>query len=183
MKRQTSNFYEKHATYFITTTITKFTPIFYEEELANILLKNLKFYLNDFKANLHAFVIMPNHIHLLLTIGTKGNISQLMGRFKEFSAKQIIEWCRKNNKIKLLKTFSQSAKKYKPLHKHQVWQERFDDLLIYSEKIFNIKFDYIHNNPIQEQWQLVESPEDYKFSSARFYFDNTDVGVPIKILE
>ena len=32
------------------------------------------------------------------------------------------------------------------------------------------KLNYIHNNPIQEKWKLVSLPEDYQFSSAKFYF-------------
>jgi hypothetical protein len=36
------------------------------------------------------------------------------------------------------------------------------------------KLEYIHNNPVQGKWKLVEYPEDYKYSSARFYFDGSD---------
>ena len=40
--------------------------------------------------------------------------------------------------------------------------------LIY-EWFFNQKLEYLHNNPCQPHWQLAELPEDYKYSSARFY--------------
>jgi putative transposase len=179
MKRGTSKTYEPNATYFLTTTVTKFTLIFYKIELAEIFLANLNFYLKDFKARLHAFVIMPNHIHLLASMGEKGNVSQLMGRIKEFSAKQIIAWCKQNNEKILLKIFSDSAKKYQPDQKYQIWQARFDDVQIWSDKVFGDKFDYIHDNPLQEQWRLVDSPEKYRFSSAAFYVDGSNIGVPI----
>lgn len=177
MKRQTPII--KNATYFITTTVTKFTPIFHEKELAKIIIDNLIFYTSQFNAKIHGFVIMPNHVHLLLSIGEKGNISQLIGRIKEFSAKQIIKHCEDNHKNKLLEIFSESARTYCPDHKYQVWQSRFDDLVITNQETFIAKLQYIHYNPCREQWKLADNPADYEFSSARFYELNEDCGIPI----
>ena len=42
------------------------------------------------------------------------------------------------------------------------------------EWFFKQKFDYLHENPCQPHWQLAELPEDYKYSSARFYEDGVD---------
>jgi len=36
------------------------------------------------------------------------------------------------------------------------------------------KLDYVHNNPIQDKWQLTSLPEHYTYSSARFYLENKD---------
>jgi len=36
------------------------------------------------------------------------------------------------------------------------------------------KLDYIHNNPLQEKWQMSDFPENYKYSSARFYLTAED---------
>ena len=44
---------------------------------------------------------------------------------------------------------------------------RFDDVVIYSSEMFNIKLNYIHYNPLKRG--LVENPEDWKYSSARNY--------------
>lgn len=48
-------------------------------------------------------------------------------------------------------------------------EDRFDDVIVSNSKILNVKLDYIHMNPLQEHWNLVLSPEDYVYSSARFY--------------
>jgi hypothetical protein len=45
------------------------------------------------------------------------------------------------------------------------WKQRFDDLVIWLEKQFRIKVDYIHNNPVKAG--LVERAVDYPYSSAR----------------
>ena len=179
MKRKHSLTYSPHTTYFLTATVTDFTYLFHEEAPAQIVLQNMCFYVQEFAIKLHGFVIMPNHLHLLLTTGTKGDVSQFMGRLKEYSAKQIIRWCEEHNRKRLLETFYSSAKKYKQYYKYQVWQERFDGLVINTAETHNVKLQYIHTNPLQERWQLCEKPEDYRFSSARYYISGEDVEVPI----
>jgi putative transposase len=181
MKRQTSITYGENVTYFVTTTITEFTHIFQIKELAQIVLDNIKFYQDKFDVLIHGFVIMPNHIHLLLTMTDKGNISQFMGQMKEYSAKQIIEWCEKNNKDDFLRIFLNSAKRYRPDHSYQVWQARFDDVVISSKNVFDVKLEYIHNNPLQDRWRLVEKPDDYDFSNAEFYFSGGDCSLDIMV--
>ena len=179
MKRQRASISAPCQSYFLTTTVTDFTNIFQHQETAGIMLTNIGFYLRQFKASLHAFVIMPNHIHLLVTMGENGTVSQFMGRIKEYSAKQIIKWCETNACNDMLTKFSASAEKNMPEHHYQVWQARFDDLLIRTDKMYLIKTEYIHNNPLQERWQLAKTPEEYSLSSARFYLRGEDCGIPI----
>jgi REP element-mobilizing transposase RayT len=144
-------------------------------------MSNLRFYINTFAVSLHGFVIMPHHVHLLLTMGKTGNLSQFMGRLKERTAKQIIRWCEEYGEDQLLEIFFNSAQKYKKRSQYQVWQERFDALVIYEPATFSTKLEYIHNNPLQEKWHLCDRVEDYKFSSARYYLKNENVGVPIEV--
>jgi len=57
---------------------------------------------------------------------------------------------------------------------YQFWKRDPLAIPISSEKILIQKLEYIHNNPIKEIWSLSTLAEDYKWSSARFYFDGTD---------
>jgi len=84
-----------------------------------------------------------------------------------------------NGVKEMLTKFAGSAAQYWPEHHYQVWQTRFDDLLIRTEKQYLIKSEYIHNNPLQERRCLASAPEEYPFSSARFYLRGEDAGVPI----
>ena len=68
MKRRKKTNSKIHKTYFLTTTVTKFTKIFYIKDLAELFLENLGFYQKLYKSEMHGFVIMPNHLHLLMTI-------------------------------------------------------------------------------------------------------------------
>jgi len=45
---------------------------------------------------------------------------------------------------------------------------------LYTRKVFEQKLDYIHNNPLQERWNLVENATDYNYSSAKYYDSEID---------
>ena len=47
------------------------------------------------------------------------------------------------------------------------WQSGNHPELVYSDKFFEQKLNYIHNNPVRAGW--VEQPEDYLYSSAKDY--------------
>ena len=179
MKRRHSRLQVPGAANFVTTTIVNFLPIFRNEALAEVVSDNIGIYAQKCRIQVHGFVIMPNHLHLLLTAGYETSVSQFMGRMKEYSAKKIISWCSDNKEVGLLTAFSSAAKESKRGHKYQVWQERFDNVVITREDDLSIKLNYIHNNPLQERWGLCEKIEDYRFSSARYYLTGEDVGIPI----
>jgi putative transposase len=167
------------STNFITTTIVNFLPVFKTEALAKIALDIMRIYIQKYPIQMHGFVIMPNHLHLLLTGENQNSISQFTGKLKEYSAKEIIKWCLQNNKSSWLTVFSTAASESKQGHKYQVWQKRFDNIAITLQKDMLIKLNYIHNNPLQERWGLCDKAEDYCFSSARHYSNGDDVGIPI----
>ena len=53
--------------------------------------------------------------------------------------------------------------------RYKVWSDGYDAREIFSLEFLEQKFDYIHHNPCQPHWKLVENPEDYRWSSAGFY--------------
>lgn len=53
--------------------------------------------------------------------------------------------------------------------KHEVFETSFDWKECYESRFIEQKLNYIHNNPCQSHWKLVEQAEDYIHSSARFY--------------
>jgi putative transposase len=136
---------------------------------------------------------MPNHLHMLVTAedsepcstmtGTRVNrfngISIFMGRLKEYTAKEIINFCIRNKQTNLLTVFLTAAAESKQNHKYQVWQKRFHNIAITGNAELLTRLNYIHTNPLQEKWGLCESTEEYQYSSARYYISGEDVGIPI----
>ena len=58
--------------------------------------------------------------------------------------------------------------------KYHFWQRNSLPIHVYTEKVFIQKSNYIHNNPVQEKWNLSDTPENYHFSSAQFYKTGID---------
>jgi putative transposase len=53
------------------------------------------------------------------------------------------------------------------LHPHRLWQARFYDFNVWTEHKRIEKLRYIHRNPVKRR--LVDSPEQWNWSSFRFY--------------
>ena len=52
---------------------------------------------------------------------------------------------------------------------YNFWQRDPLAILVFSREMASQKLNYMHFNPLQEHWQLSNSPEEYRFSSASFY--------------
>jgi putative transposase len=117
---------------------------------------------------LFAFVIMPNHIHILVRISFSFTLASVMRDFKKFTSKQITMYCLAENHRELI-SIMEEAGKVSLKKKYKVWEDGYDARDVYSLDFLEQKLDYIHNNPCQSQWNLVDQPENYQWSSACFY--------------
>jgi putative transposase len=145
--------------YFVTTSIQDPLPLLRDARLCQILRKNLQFYRDRMKFGLHGYVIMPDHVHLLITPRQPATISDIMRNFKSYTSKGIREALGIRGPI---------------------WQRRFHDRVIRSEDQFRTALDYIHLNPVQAG--LVQSARDYAFSSYRFW-EEGDALLPLDALD
>ena len=57
---------------------------------------------------------------------------------------------------------------------YHIWERRAKWIEIENTLIMEQKIEYVHNNPIQEKWQLSTLPENYTWSSASYYLLNDD---------
>ena len=155
--------------YYLTTGVNKFIKVFKEKRYVNIILENINFYRCKYDFKLIAYVVMPDRLHLLIYPDQNRveEVSDIMEDFKKFTSRQLRKQMEKDKKAKWLELFKLEKPKKKNWQ-YQIWQERFDDLAIYSLKIAKVKINYIHNNPVRKG--LVEKAEDYPYSSARNYF-------------
>lgn len=53
--------------------------------------------------------------------------------------------------------------------RYQFWMRNALPIEILSREMLEQKMNYLHLNPLQEHWNLVEDPNDYLFSSYSFY--------------
>lgn len=142
----------KNYPYFVTTRLSNNLKIFAEEKNAQILQATLYFGREKEWCLLLSFVIMPDHLHLIL-VPRKKNISSIMKSIKGYTGRKINENLNR---------------------KGSLWQENFYDYILDSEEKLIAKARYIEENPARRG--LASKAEDYKFFSA--YFTNlTDLGL------
>ena len=149
---------------FFTATILEWKHLLKEDEFKDIIIKSLQFLTNEKSVVIYAFVIMPNHIHLIWQIQDGFKRDKIQLRFLRFTAQQI--------KFRLLETNKSKLENYRVNAKdreYQFWERNALSIDLWSEGVFMQKLEYIHYNPLQEKWRLAEFPEDYRYSSARFY--------------
>jgi putative transposase len=153
-------------TYFFTSTINSWQNLLLKDERKQIILDSLKYLVEKNRISLHAFVIMPNHIHLVLTLGEEETKEILQRDFLRFTSQQIIKKMIANKEeLELLKY--RSTQKDRIYH---IWERRPMWIHVQNTKILEQKINYVHHNPLQEKWKLCDAPEDYYWSSAAFYF-------------
>ena len=152
-------------TYFITSTLLGFEKIFtINDKYCDILIDSLKHLIVEHTAGLIAYVIMPNHIHLIISLPEGESISDFMRDFKRHTSSKIREQLTGENKNSIIDKLTSLG----GTGKFRLWMDRFDDLIVTTQKVLEIKINYIHNNPVKAG--LVENMTDWKYSSARNYY-------------
>ncbi len=161
---------DQFAPHFLTMTIVDWIDVFSRSNQKTAIVDSLKYCQENKGLAILAYVIMPNHIHIICRADGKVGLSGIIRDFKSYTAKQIIKLIREEPESRrewMLDAFSKAAKHLKKDSKYQVWQSGNHALEIQTPKFFKEKLRYIHNNPVEEM--LVSYPEDYLFSSARNY--------------
>jgi len=163
MRQQVKDFEKEHL-FFVTSTIIKWVPIFQDVIYADIILDSLNFITRNEWVNIYAFVLMPDHLHLILKLLGENRMEKVNQNFHKFTANRIIK-VMKGADPHLLSKFMVKRKD----RLYQIWKRDTNFKNIYSAKFLLQKAEYIHNNPIQPEWRLVDCPEDYPYSIAAYY--------------
>ena len=155
-------------TYFFTATALNWNIIF-DEEAKKIIANSLKYLVEKNRIILLGFVVMPNHIHVICRINEDFLIEDVQRDFMKYTAQQIKFHLQAVDPEKLEQHLV-NAKDWK----YQIWKRKSLSIPIDNNLIFEQKLNYIHENPLQAKWHLVDKPEDYFYSSARFYATGID---------
>jgi putative transposase len=126
-------------TYFITTVTANRRRLFQVEQNANIFINVLQEQRTKNRIQLHAFVIMPDHAHLLLTPAPEISLEKAM-------------------------QFIKGAFSFRLKSKLDVWERSYDSRRITDTNDYTTHQTYIHQNPIRAN--LASEPRLYPHSSA-----------------
>ncbi len=107
---------------------------------------------------------MPNHIHLIRQIKDKHQKASVQQSFLKYTAQQI--------KLTMIGYGNKEVENYRVKasnRQYQFWERNPLSIDLWSRAVFLQKLNYMHNNPTQAHWKLCQYPEEYKYSSAKFY--------------
>ncbi|MCC5928075.1 MAG: transposase [Cyclobacteriaceae bacterium] len=144
--------------------MNKWHNLLLDDRYKEIIIESLKNLTNAGKIDIFAFIIMPNHIHLIWRINENNGKETTQGSFLKYTAHEFKKLLKKDDQKQLSKYFVNAANK-----KYEFWQRDSLAIHLYTDEVAFQKLDYIHDNPLSEYWQLVSDPCDYKYSSAAFY--------------
>jgi putative transposase len=164
--------------YFVTTTAVQRAHIFQRDVIKRILVDGL-YYLHIMdRTELYAFVIMPNHVHLIIRCREDYPMKDLMRDFKA-NMTRLIVWQYQAEGNQQVLDFLAAAVTRPEKQEFKVWEDGYNAKDVFTVDFLLQKLEYTHNNPLQPHWRLVERAEDCIWSSARFYLLDEPALIPL----
>jgi len=168
-------YYNTHDLHFITSSCYHRQPELDSAWRRDLFLTILEEARCKYRFVVHGYVVMPEHFHLLITEPEVGDPSVVMKVLKERFTRKL-----RTEGAPLIASFAMSGiPEGAPLiasfamsgiprpEPAKIWQKRFYDFNVWTERKHVEKLRYIHRNPVKRG--LVEKPEQWKWSSFRAY--------------
>ncbi|KZS40030.1 transposase [Aquimarina aggregata] len=155
--------------HFITATVVDWIDIFSRQTYRDMIIDCLDFCITNKGMLLYGYVIMSNHVHLIIQ-SQEGKLSDLIRDFKKYTAVTIlkkIETVPESRREWMLERFKLATQSHNRNKNYQFWRYGNHAEEIYSQKFMWSKLDYIHLNPVRSR--IVCKASDYLYSSASNY--------------
>ena len=143
MHRKLKRYYGQHDLHFITCSCYRRLPLLGAMRARNLFVKILGEVRDAYGFALVGFVVMPEHIHLLMGEPTKGTPSTVLQVLKQRVSREMRR--RRRKKVVGQLKFQFGAEDSWP----QFWQRRFYDFNVWSHKKKMEKLEYMHLNPVK----------------------------------
>ncbi len=130
-------------TYFVTSNTANIGVYLAEPKCAEIVMSSLQWLRERGRIELHAYAVMPDHLHLVLTLGEQVTLAQIMQALKGYTAQRINELAGR---------------------KGRVWEKGYYEHGIRDQEDMRRRVKYTVENP--ERAGLVEQYEEWPYSSA-----------------
>src|SRR5665213_569182 len=148
--------------HFITCSCYRRLPLFASARAKNLFVQILGEVRDRYGFALAGYVVMPNHIHLLIGESANGTLSTVMQILKQRVSRRLRRKPRRKSAAQQLALPFPQMNSTLP----QFWQPRFYDFNVWSQSKFVEKLHYMHMNPVKRN--LVTHPKDWPWSSFPF---------------
>jgi len=136
--------------HFITCSCYRRQPLLAAPRRRDLFLAELEQVRRRYRMVVLGYVVMPEHFHLLLSEPQEESLSTVMQALKLGFARRVL-----------------AARRAGKVGPSRIWQARFYDFNVWSERKRIEKLRYMHRNPVKRD--LVEEPDQWPWSSFRSY--------------
>lgn len=162
---------DQHAIHFVTFSVVQWVDVFTRSVYADIVVESLNFCIINKGLRVHAWCIMSNHVHLIISTETN-QLSDILRDFKKYTSYQIVHAIEQNEKESrknwMLWIFRSAGEHNKRNEQHQFWQQENQPIECSSHEILQSKLKYLHENPVRAGW--VRNEWEYVYSSGLDYY-------------
>ena len=163
--------------HFITFSCYRRLPLLRSARARNVFVRVLHQVRREHGFKLVGYVVMPEHVHLLISEPMRGTPSTVLKMLKQRVSRQLRRKPRR--RVSVAQQSFQFASPSKRLP--QFWQKRFYDFNVWSRKKKIEKLAYRHANPLKRG--LVDDPKHWPWSSYPFYQRRGEVLIAVDPVE
>ena len=161
-----------NGSYFLTLTVESWVDVFTRKNHKDVIIESLRYCIKEKGLNVYAYCLMTNHLHLIANCDEPHQLKDVIRDFKKFTSKKILSQIINEPESRrewMLEIFSSKANASSKHKNFKFWQAGNHAIELYSEKFTWDKINYIHQNPVKENY--VKNIEDWMYSSATNYLD------------
>ena len=162
---------DQREAYYMTFQVVGWADVFTRQQYRDIILESFSYCRKEKDMLLMAYVIMSNHVHLIMQ-SSVGDLSGLVRDFKKHTSKKILKAIDENKyesrREWLEMIFKYHAKFNKRAGEVQFWTHENHAVEMNTNDKMQSRLNYIHQNPVRSG--LVDKEEEYLYSSARDYY-------------
>ncbi len=157
--------------HFVTFSVVGWIDVFSREHYKAIMVESLRYCIEQKGLTLYAWVIMTNHVHLIIS-SKNARLEELVRDMKKFTSKQIIkaisESPEESRKEWMLSMFRFTGSGNKNNKEYQFWKQDYHPVELTTNEMLDQRLLYLHENPVRSG--LVWEAWHYKYSSAIDYY-------------
>ena len=167
MPRGLRRFHDSRQSHFLTFSCYRRQPNFVNAAVYDLFPVCLEQMRRRFDLCVYGYVVMPEHVHLLLSEPEYGTLAEAIHYRKLSFAKRLRSLRGNPAQVSVQKQDANLG--HRQLHQQQgsFWQKRYYDRNVRDAREFGVKLRYLHRNPVKRG--LVRELGDWKWSSFRHY--------------
>jgi len=157
--------------HFVTFTVVGWVDIFSRALYKDLIIESLRYCQEQKSLEIHAWVIMTNHVHLIIS-SKENKLPDVVRDFKKYTSKQILKAIKANHeesrKEWMLNLFAYAGRNNNNNKDMQFWKQDYHPVMLDTSEKYEQRLRYLHENPVRSG--LVWEAWQYKYSSAIDYY-------------